>query len=80
MTFAIRDLSVLAYAQGFSLWLYKHSGPVADVREPGFFNDACTVFAHGDHIHIKALDGGALLRINIEGDNVAVEALQGGAP
>lgn len=53
-------MSVLAYAQGFTLWFYRHNGKLWEVTSPDFFkpwNDCLTL---GDHIHIRAHDGGAL--------------------
>ena len=41
MDFAIRNLSVLAYAQGFTLWHYRAGTAQLDrVAEKGFFDDA----------------------------------------
>lgn len=59
--FAIRNLSVLSYAQGFTAWHYRHPGPLDEVSMPGFFDIAADMFAPGDHISISAADGGAIL-------------------
>ena len=41
MTFAIRNLSVLSYAQGFTLWHYRAGAArLDDVATLGFFNNA----------------------------------------
>ena len=40
MAFAIRDLSVLAYANGFTLWHYKTAGTLAATGAPGYFAEA----------------------------------------
>lgn len=58
--FAIRNLSSLGYANGFTLWHYKASA-IGDVLTPGYFDEAHDMLAHGDHMHVSALDGGALL-------------------
>lgn len=61
MTFAIRNLSVLAYAQGFTLWHYKATGAtLASVQARGFFHPAADLVAGGDMILISASDGGAV--------------------
>ncbi len=54
MAFAIRDLSVLAYANGFTLWHYK-AGPdsLADVALADFFSDASDMMAGGDMIMVS---------------------------
>ncbi len=59
MAFALRNLSVLAYAQGFTLWHYRAEGhPLADVAQPGFIDPARDVFSPGDMVMISAADGG----------------------
>ena len=62
MDFAIRNLSVLAYAQGFTLWHYRAgAAPLARVAEKGFFNDAADMFAAGDMVMVSAAEGGRVL-------------------
>lgn len=62
MDFAIRNLSVLAYAQGFTLWHYRAGGARLDqVAERGFFNDAADMFAAGDMVLISAAEGGRVV-------------------
>jgi hypothetical protein len=59
MDFAIRNLSVLAYAQGFTLWHYRAGAVALDrVAESGFFNDAADMFAAGDMILVSAAEEG----------------------
>ena len=57
----IRNISVLAYAQGFTQWHYRSADhTIADVLAPGFFAvvaDAGMV-EHGDHILFSVADGG----------------------
>ena len=60
--FAVRNLNVLSYAQGFTLWLYK-APALADVFAPGYFDDAADMLATGDHMHVTAPDGGGLALI-----------------
>ena len=57
--FVIRNLSVLAYAQGFTSWHYRQRGPLADTLAPGFFNSVADRFEKGDMMMISAADGGA---------------------
>lgn len=61
MSFAIRNLSVLAYAQGFTLWHYKAGDDrLDDVGVPGFLADAADMLAAGDMLLISARDGGRI--------------------
>jgi hypothetical protein len=62
MDFAIRNLSVLAYAQGFTLWHYKAAGLKLDsTQRPGFFNSAADMITSGDMMLVSAADGGCVL-------------------
>lgn len=74
--FAVRHLSVLTYASGagFTLWHYK-AAAVADVERPGFFDDAADMIAPGDHMHVSAPDGGALILLRTTGLSVFVEPM-----
>ena len=61
MAFAIRNLSVLAYAQGFTLWHYKGATiTLAKIRAPGFFDGAADMLASGDMLMVSASDGGCV--------------------
>jgi hypothetical protein len=62
--FAVRFLSVLAYAQGFTQWHYRSSGPLATVLEYGFFARGADMIETGDMIHVSAADGGAILFVS----------------
>lgn len=54
----IRNLSVLAYAQGFTHWLYRIDeipvGYITDWNDSGFWNDARDMFQIGDMITVSA--------------------------
>lgn len=64
MAFAIRNLSVLAYANGFTLWHYKAGKEqLAAVAEDAFFADAADMLAAGDLVMVSALDGARILTI-----------------
>lgn len=64
MAFAIRNLSVLAYASGFTLWHYKAGkSRLETVSEDNFFADASDMLAVGDMVMISALDGARILVI-----------------
>ncbi len=62
MSFVVRNLSVLAYAQGFTLWHYKAADEgIAVVADPGFFEEAGDMLAAGDMLLASAADGGRVL-------------------
>jgi hypothetical protein len=62
MSFTIRNLSVLAYANGFTLWHYKAEGDLLDtIGRYGFFAGADDMFARGDLMMVSAADGARVL-------------------
>ena len=64
MAFAIRNLSVLAYANGFTLWHYKSGKDRLDqVQKTDFFADAADMLAEGDMMMISAPDGGRIITV-----------------
>ena len=64
MAFAIRNLSVLAYANGFTLWHYKAGKDrLNQVEKADFFADAADMLAEGDLMMISAPDGGRILSV-----------------
>ena len=76
MAFAIRSLSVLAYAQGFTLWHYASaSDTLADIAGAGFFAPAADLLSGGDMLLISAPDGGRASLVRQEGRDVAIVPL-----
>ena len=64
MAFAIRNLSVLAYANGFTLWHYKAGRDRLDLVEKlDFFSDAADMLVEGDMMMVTASDGGRIISI-----------------
>ncbi len=64
MAFSLRNLSVLAYANGFTLWLYNAGGEGREtVAGPGFFDAAGDMLAGGDMVMVSARDGGRMLSV-----------------
>jgi hypothetical protein len=64
MAFAIRNLSVLAYANGFTLWHYKAGKDrLSQIEKANFFADALEMLAEGDMMMVSATDGGRILAI-----------------
>ena len=76
MSFAIHDLSVLAYANRFTLWHYKAGADsLQAVRKPGYFDEAKDMLAAGDMVMVTAPDGGDLLCIGLDGSSVSATSL-----
>ncbi len=75
MAFTLRNLSVLAYANGFTLWHYKAGmdGDAASAR--GFFDDADTMLSSGDMVMVSGEGGGRVLCVVSEGGQVATAPL-----
>lgn len=64
--FRIRNLSVLAYANGFTLWYYKVAGELRDAVAPDYFADAADMLATGDIIMVSGSEGAAIRVIRRE--------------
>jgi len=54
MAFKSKDLSVLAYANGFTLWHYTTVDLAADIDTAGYFNDASDMVRVGDMVMANA--------------------------
>lgn len=74
--FSVRHLSVLAYAQGFTLWHYKApAAALSHLAQPGFFNHAADMLAAGDLMMMSAADGGRVAFVAAAVDGVHLTAL-----
>jgi hypothetical protein len=72
--FGIRHLSVLAYAQGFTLWHYRADG-LAGVKSVGYFDDARDMLAVGDIVLVSGTGGGTVVVVADVTDHVVVASL-----
>lgn len=88
MAFAIRNLSVLAYAQGFTLWHYRANVPtlgatlvppasVEEVAAAGFFDNASDMLAAGDMLLVSTPQAGRLLFVTGTAGAVTTTAMAG---
>ncbi len=76
MAFTVRNLSVLAYANGFTLWHYKGAKtPLVDVAAPGFFDAAADMMASGDMVMVSAADGARILAVRAGDGGLATAPL-----
>lgn len=76
MSFALRNLCVLAYANGFTLWHYRAgSDPLDDIGDDDYFADAADMLAPGDLIMITARDGGRIAAVAAHQGRPALTAI-----
>ena len=75
--FLNKDLSVLAYANGFTLWqYYGKEDTLETVSQPDFFVRVKTLMAIGDIIIISAKDGAAIRAVTELSPSVKIGPLQ----
>ena len=67
MAFSLRNLSVLAYANGFTLWHYK-ADPAdhPSMGAPDFFADADDMLAGGDMMMVTSREGAKMLCVLVD--------------
>ena len=75
MAFQNKNLSVIAYANGFTLWHYSAAETLSTITVNGYFNSVKTLMNIGDIIIINASDNTAIKKINITELNVTTVAL-----
>jgi hypothetical protein len=76
MAFTLRNLSVLAYANGFTLWHYKEANDnFAKATSPGYFEDAADLMAEGDMVMLTGTGGGKIATIAGVGKQIALVPL-----
>jgi hypothetical protein len=62
MAFSLRNLSVLAYANGFTLWHYKaEPADHPNMGSAGFFAEAGDMLAGGDMMMVSSREGAKML-------------------
>lgn len=50
MAYESKNLSIMAYANGFTLWNYQTADTLNSVESEGYFNDATSIVRTGDMI------------------------------
>ena len=80
MAFKLRDLSVLAYANGFTLWHYTSTDTADEVCRDGYFNgaksyepDSLLMLRAGDMIMANVASGGAGIYLVSTSDGTTVD-------
>jgi hypothetical protein len=61
MAYSARNLSVLSYANGFTLWHYTTTDTASTVATTGYFNDASDLLRKGDMIITNTSTGGTVI-------------------
>lgn len=75
MAFAIRNLSVLAYANGFTLWHYKSGkDTLAGISAGNYLADASDMLTAGDLIMATVADGARILCVTLADIGTVVTA------
>lgn len=54
MAFNNKDFSVMAYANGFTIWNYNTSDALSLVKAEGYFNDTAAFVRGGDMVMVVA--------------------------
>lgn len=75
MAFQNKNLSVIAYANGFTLWHYKANETISAITTAGYFNSVKTLMTSGDIILINASNGTTIKLITVADGAVSVGAL-----
>ncbi len=75
MAFQNKNLSVIAYANGFTLWHYAANETMTAITTSGYFNIVKTLMNTGDVIIINASDKTSIKKIAVSDSAVTTAAL-----
>jgi hypothetical protein len=76
MTFTPDTLGCLAYAQGFSVWIYNcDEDPRSAVTAADYWNGAAETIASGDLCIVGAKDGATILRLSVTDGKVTASEM-----
>ena len=59
MAYQSKNLSAIAYSNGFTLWHYRTPDSAIDIDSIGYFNPAAAMLRPGDFIFVNAAQGTA---------------------
>ena len=66
MAFNVRHLSVLSYANGFTLWHYKSGrDALASVTTNNYFGEGADMLTAGDLVMVTATDGARIVAVAV---------------
>lgn len=75
MAFQNKNLSVIAYANGFTLWHYAVAETFATISTAGYFNDVKTLMNNGDIVIINGSDSTGIRTIAVTDATVNIAEL-----
>ena len=75
MAFQNKNLSVIAYANGFTLWHYAANETMSAISTAGYFDDVKTLMNTGDIVIINASDSTSMKKVSVS-TNVSLAALE----
>ena len=75
MAFQNKNLSVIAYANGFTLWHYVENVTLATITASGYFNAVGMLMNTGDVVIINASDKTSIKKIAVSDGVVTTGAL-----
>lgn len=77
MAFLNKNLGVLCYCQGFTLWqYYGKEDTLETISQPGYFEKVMTLMAIGDIVIINARDGTAIRAVTELSPSVIIGPLK----
>lgn len=75
--FRNKEMSVIAYANGFTLWQYRSSEDTLEIiSQPGYFERVVTLMAIGDIVIVNAQDGTAIRAVTELSPSVIIGPLK----
>ena len=75
MAFANKNLSVMAYANGFTLLHYSAAETLDTICASGYFNDVKTLMNTGDIVIINGSDRTSIMQITVSESAITTDAL-----
>lgn len=74
MAFQNKNLSVIAYANGFTLWHYSAAETLSTITTSGYFDNVKTLMNTGDIVIINASDNTSIKKV-VASENITVADL-----
>lgn len=68
MAFQNKNLAVIAYASGWTMWHYRGTETLAEITKDGFFDKVFRLAATGDMIILNGIDGTAIKVMELTDD------------
>ncbi len=75
MAFQNKNLSVIAYANGFTLWHYAENVALATITASGYFDSVKSLMNNGDIVIINASDKTSIKSIAVSSGVITTTAL-----